>query len=190
MSPIIIVTLAFLCQKGIYGKTLNTVIGPYITYAERFYMCEPHNRALPVRWHLRTTHFKPLKPKELQLLTGNLTMTELFDDSFQVKMVLDVRSNNQWKENAFVVPFLRNGCSTTRDNVPNFFKAFSSKRETKGACVYKPGVYEFNDTPVEWTFPNVAVMPYGHYRARINVTRLEKLYACLVADARIIPKLE
>ncbi|XP_052128321.1 uncharacterized protein LOC113203124 isoform X1 [Frankliniella occidentalis] len=163
--------------------------GPYIAYVERFYMCEPDNRPLPWRWVLRATHFNPFKPKELQRVTGNLTFSSgLLDDSDWVKVIVDTRSNNQWKENAYVLKFNDHACRAIKVNIPGFYEQFLKKREVKGACLFRPGVYETNDAPLNWTFPNVPALPYGQYRFRLMIGKAKNLYACFVADARAVPK--
>ncbi|XP_026286185.1 uncharacterized protein LOC113211881 [Frankliniella occidentalis] len=153
-------------------------------------MCEPDNRPLPWRWWVRATHFNPLKPKALQRLTGNVTSTSgIFGDNEWAKTIVDVRSNNQWKENAFVFKFNNKACQTLKVNIPGFYEVVLKKREVKGACMFKAGVYEFNDAPIDWTCPNVPIMPYGHYRVRIMIGKAETLYVCWVIEAKAIPKL-
>ncbi|XP_026284624.1 uncharacterized protein LOC113210729 isoform X2 [Frankliniella occidentalis] len=154
-------------------------------------MCESDNQPLPWRWYLRATHFNPLKPKELQRITGNVTATSgSFDNSDWLKVIADTRSNNQWKENAFVFKFNNGACRHFKINSPGFYGLLLKKREVKGACVFKPGVYEFNDAPLNWTFPNFPIIPYGQYRFRMMVGKAENLYACWVVEGRTIPKLE
>ncbi|XP_026281746.1 uncharacterized protein LOC113208786 [Frankliniella occidentalis] len=189
--PVRLMALAalMLIQEGIHGKGINPVVGLYLAYGERFYMCD--NGSLPWKWHVRATHFNPYKPKELQRITGNVTAhTAPLDDNCWGKVVVDARSNNQWKENAYVFNFKRNGCRVLKENAPGFYAALFKNSELKGPCVIKQGVYEFNDVPVEWSFPNVPILPYGHYRFRVMVGRAENQYACWVADARTIPKPE
>ncbi|XP_052128313.1 uncharacterized protein LOC113211474 isoform X2 [Frankliniella occidentalis] len=184
-SGAFILVTALLCQKSIHGKALNTVYGPYTAYTERFYNCERDN--LPDQWHLRTTHFNPLKPREVQLLTGNLTVEEPIDDSCcGLKVILDTRSNNQWKENAFIFAYKSNVCRTIKENMPGFYNLFF-KKEVNGACV-KPGVYQVNNAPIEWIFPNVPIMPYGQYRFRLMVHKPDHLIACIVVECRLVPK--
>ncbi|XP_026287854.1 uncharacterized protein LOC113213116 isoform X2 [Frankliniella occidentalis] len=167
---VILMTLALItCGKGIQGKGINSVIGPYTAFVERFYNCQPDNRPLPWTWNLRVTHFNPYKPKELQRLT-------------------DTRSNNQWKENAFVFNFIKNGCRALKDNAPGYYEQVLKKREVKGACCFKPGVYEVNNASVDWSFPNVPILPYGRYRVRAMFGKADDDYTCSVADARIVPK--
>ncbi|XP_026274879.1 uncharacterized protein LOC113204090 [Frankliniella occidentalis] len=185
MSLILVIVL--LCQKAIHGKAINSLFGPYIAYVERFYNCGPDD--LPWQWHLRVTHFNPVKPREAQLLTGNVTIDEPVDDSFGVKVFLDVRSNNQWKENAVVFAFKSGVCQRLKENMPTFYNLFYKKSETEGTCVLKPGVYEANNEPCEWVFPKFPILPYGQYRYRFTVSKLDRPIACLAAYCRIVPKL-
>ncbi|XP_052132768.1 uncharacterized protein LOC127752145 [Frankliniella occidentalis] len=186
-----LVALALMCSVGIHGRAINSVIGPYIAYAERYYMCEPDNRPLPWRWWVRTTHFNPVRPKVLPRITGNMTSTSGdLDDSVWVKTIVDVRSNNQWKENAFVFKFNNKACQIAKVNSPGWYEVVLKKREVKGACIFKPGVYEFHDAPIDWNFPNVPIMPYGHYRARVMIGKAENLYACWVIEAKAVPKVD
>ncbi|XP_052128315.1 uncharacterized protein LOC113205824 isoform X1 [Frankliniella occidentalis] len=186
----ILMALAIItCGQAVHGKGINSMIGPYIAYGERFYMCEPDNRPLPWKWYLRATHFNPYKPKELQRITGNVSgATGLFDDGSWLKVIVDARSNNQWKENAYVFNFKKNGCRVIKENIPGFYEQVLKKREVKGVCAFKPGVYEVNNAPIDWSFPNVPILPYGQYRFRLMIGRDEHLNACWAADARAIPK--
>ncbi|XP_052121249.1 uncharacterized protein LOC127749001 [Frankliniella occidentalis] len=129
----LLVLLAIMVKQGTLGKAINTLIGPYIAYGDRFFMCEPN---LPSKWYIRASHFNPQKPKELQVLTGNATFAIPYDD----------------------------GCW---------------------------GVYEANNTPVDWTFPNVPVMPYGHYRLRaLFGNKSEMANGCWAVHCYVIPKPE
>ncbi|XP_026283711.1 uncharacterized protein LOC113210098 isoform X3 [Frankliniella occidentalis] len=121
LFQLVLLTL-LLFQEGNPRKIINSVIGPYIAYGERFYMCEPNNRLLPCRWNIRASHFNPYKPKELQRLTGNVTSTVTVNDDCWAKVVVDVRSNNQWKENAFVFNFNDGACRVLKENIPAFYK--------------------------------------------------------------------
>ncbi|XP_052126705.1 uncharacterized protein LOC113206000 isoform X2 [Frankliniella occidentalis] len=181
MPFLLVLLVALMCQEGIHSKPLNSLIGPFIAYAERFYLCEPDNHPLPWSWHLRVTHFNPYKPRELQLVTGNVTFAN-------IKVVADNWSNNQWKENAFIFYFRRNACQAVRTNIPGFYESVL-KKETKGACAVK-GVYEVNNTPVNWTFPNVPIMPYANYRLRIMLGKAENVHGCVAVDCKIVPKFE
>ncbi|XP_052131795.1 uncharacterized protein LOC127751777 [Frankliniella occidentalis] len=182
----LILVTALLYQRGIHGKAFNSIFGPYTAYTERFYNGEHDN--LSCRWYLRATHFNPLKPREVQLLTGNVTIDEVIDDRCGIKGVLDVRSNNQWKENAFVFYYKSNACQKVKENIPGFYNLFFKKSEIKGTCALKPGVYEVNNAPAEWSFPNVPTMPYGQYRFRVLANKFDRLISNLVVDCRVVPK--
>ncbi|XP_052122301.1 uncharacterized protein LOC127749182 [Frankliniella occidentalis] len=186
----ILMALAIItCGQGVHGKPINSMVGPYIAYVERFYNCDPENRTLPWRWYLRGSHFNPFKPKEFQRLTGNITLTNAtFDDSCSMKIILDLRSNNQWKENAFVFNFRKNACRVFKENNPTLYEVVYKKRESNGACILKPGVYELNNASVDWTFPNVPILPYGRYRLRSMTGKADDLYSCWAADCRAVPK--
>ncbi|XP_052120176.1 uncharacterized protein LOC127748869 [Frankliniella occidentalis] len=86
MLVIVLVLGLMLSREGIDGKVIKSLIGPYISYGERFYMCPPDNGSLPWTWHLHATHFNPYKPKELQRLTGNVTFRSFpLDDNTWVR---------------------------------------------------------------------------------------------------------
>ncbi|XP_026272745.2 uncharacterized protein LOC113202630 [Frankliniella occidentalis] len=187
MMLFILLALALLCHVS--GKAINTFAGPYKVVPERFYMCEPDNRVLPARWYLRISHFNPHKPKELQLLTGNITVQSVsMDNSAWVKGNIDVRSNNQWKKNAFVGSFNNSACRALKENIPGFYDVFFKKKEIGGVCSIKPGVYEVNDAPVDWNFPKAPIFPYGQYRFRLLFGKAEKMYSCFVVENTVIPK--
>ncbi|XP_026286175.1 uncharacterized protein LOC113211870 [Frankliniella occidentalis] len=191
MSTGTLVLLALMSQGGTHGKAINSFLGPYIMYTDRFYLCEPDKRPLPWRWHLRTTHFNPRKPKEKQLLTGNLTGVNMsFDDSCWMKVILDARSNNQWKENAFIFLVKSKACTRYRAGAPALYDLFFRKREINGMCSHQPGVYAVENATLEWTFPNIPIMPYGHYRYRMMLGKAENLLMCGALEASLIPKVE
>ncbi|XP_052127427.1 uncharacterized protein LOC113209068 [Frankliniella occidentalis] len=188
MSSILVALLTFLCQDVVFGKAINSFAGPYIFYAERIYMCE-NNAEMAWRWHFRASHFNPQKPRELQRLTGNLTGVNVtIDDSLGAKILLDIWAQNQWKENAFLFSFKDKACTLIRVLAPTFYGQILKQKETKGDCILKPGIYEANDTPVEWVFPKVPIMPYGRYRMKILLGTAPKLYGCFTAVATMIPK--
>ncbi|XP_052129810.1 uncharacterized protein LOC113205631 isoform X2 [Frankliniella occidentalis] len=154
-------------------------------------MCQPDNRVPPWSWYVRASHFNPQTPKELQRVTGNFCTTTALDDSLWGRANMGVRSNNQWKENAFVGYFKNSACRHLRENIPGFFNAaFKQSTQTKGVCSIKPGVYEVNDYPIDWTFPKIPIMPYAHYRFNVTFGKDENLYGCFVVENRVIPKLE
>ncbi|XP_052129807.1 uncharacterized protein LOC127750993 [Frankliniella occidentalis] len=189
MSFIRVALLALLCQKGTHSKAINSFAGPYTLYTERFYMCEL-NRSFPAwGWHFRTTRFNPYKPREIQLLTGNLTVSQPMDDSSWGKIVMDVWAHDQWKENSFVFEFKNKGCTNLKQNIPSFYEHAFKKRETKASCIIRPGVYELNDAPVKWEYPNLPIMPYGRYRLKMKAGNTDP-YCCFMVDVRVIPKVD
>ncbi|XP_052131384.1 uncharacterized protein LOC127751625 isoform X2 [Frankliniella occidentalis] len=115
--------------RGVDGRAINSFAGPYILHADLFYMCEPPNRQLPWRWFFRTSHYNPRTPKELQRLTGNVTSVNITtDDSVWMRIFLDIWSNNQWKENAFVVFFKDKACTNLKVHLPGFYKNVYAKQ--------------------------------------------------------------
>ncbi|XP_026285475.1 uncharacterized protein LOC113211339 [Frankliniella occidentalis] len=183
-----LVLLTLMFNEGDHSKAINSLIGPYIVHAERFYMCEPNSSLLPWTLNLRGSHFNPYKPKELQLLTGNVTgVNGTLNDHGWMKIVMDIRANNQWKENAFVFNFQKSACRAAREHSPNFWKHIL-KGEDRGPCILPPGVYEAHNTPVDWSFPKFPSMPYGYWRFRLKFGKAQDLYGCWVIDAKTIPK--
>ncbi|XP_052131140.1 uncharacterized protein LOC127751518 [Frankliniella occidentalis] len=190
MSYILVAVLVLLCQSDILCKNINSFAGPYIVYNERFYMSELKNRTFLWKWNLHATRFNPYKPREIQLLTGNVTGVNVsIDDNCWAKVILDTWKNNQWKENAFVIFVKDKACTHGKINLPGFYEQLFKKRETKGACIVKPGVYELKNAPVKLAFPNFPIMPYGRYRFKLTVGRTE-LYTCMVSEVTIIPKMD
>lgn len=51
----------------------------------------------------------------------------------QLKAVLDSRSNNQWKENAFVFN-LPAACSAIREHIPDLFRVMFGGLSKRGPC--------------------------------------------------------
>ncbi|XP_052126728.1 uncharacterized protein LOC127750128 [Frankliniella occidentalis] len=185
----LVAMLILLCQdEGIHGKAINSFAGPYICYVDRFYNCE-NNVELAWTFRLRVSHFNPQKPRELQRLTGNITgVNTTVDDSLGVKIIVDLWAQNQWKQNAFIYPFPDKGCTLIRVLVPHFYSQILKQKETKGKCILKPGIYEANNTPVEWVFPKVPIFPYGRYRTAVIFSKAEKQVGCFTAEAVMIPK--
>ncbi|KAK3908601.1 Eukaryotic translation initiation factor 3 subunit E [Frankliniella fusca] len=113
--------LRYSTVQGEGSKAINSFAGPYTAYADRIYMCDP-DRQYRMKWVLRTTHFNPRKPAELQLMSGNMTLTVPITDSLAGNATVDRWANNQWKENAFKAVFPNGACQHTRRNIPGFFK--------------------------------------------------------------------
>ncbi|XP_052123625.1 uncharacterized protein LOC127749464 [Frankliniella occidentalis] len=186
-----LVALALLSSTSIHSKPINTLAGPYKIVVERFYTCQPDDRVPSWSWYMRASHFNPMKPKELQRVTGNFTIKPgPLDNSLWGKANMGVRSNNQWKENAFVGIFKNSACRHLKENIPGFFNAFFQSTETKGVCSVKPGTYEINDVPIDWTFPKIPIMPYAHYRFNVSFGKDDILLGCFVVENRVIPKPE
>ncbi|XP_052121116.1 uncharacterized protein LOC127748984 [Frankliniella occidentalis] len=183
-----LVALALLLPGG-QGKAINSLAGPYTAYADRFYNCE---RKTAWAWYIRATHFNPLKPNELQLLTGNMTSERPVDDKCWLKVYLDTRSNNQWKENAFIFEFRDKACNTLQVHTPGFYNVFFGKeKKPKGApCSIGPGVFSVVETPIDWTFPKFLIMPYGNYKFRMTVGVGKEMVACLIVECHVIPKVQ
>ncbi|XP_052122110.1 uncharacterized protein LOC127749150 [Frankliniella occidentalis] len=192
MGFILWALLTFLCHNKIqHGNALNSFAGPYIIVIEErgAYRCDPPNVQLPWGWNVRPSHFNPNRPREKQLLTGNIAGENVsIDDSSWATIVLDSSSNNQWKENALVLPFKAKACTAFKMNMPTLYNLFYKKTETKGVCRLKPGVYTVKNNPIDWVFPNLPILPYGRFRLRATVGKAENLHACFSADLKIIPK--
>ncbi|XP_034239136.1 uncharacterized protein LOC117644059 [Thrips palmi] len=171
------------------GKAINSYAGKYIVYTDTFYMCDAENTW---NWNLKTTHWNPAKPNELQRITGwlNGTLTTVTDANW-VNILMDVRSNNQWKQNAFVFKFPNGACTTIKKQIPEFWNViFKLPRSDKTPCSIPPQLYEVNDEPIAWLFPSVPIMPYGMYRFRLTSGLPGKPpVACFVVECHTVPKL-
>ncbi|XP_026293312.1 uncharacterized protein LOC113217572 isoform X1 [Frankliniella occidentalis] len=189
------VLLALMNQKDGYGKSLNTFAGRYIAYGTKFYNCDqtqlPTSDKPTWNWYLRFTHhFNPLKPEELQRFDGNVTGLEEVNDNCWTRVVVDARSNNQWKENAFVFNFPGGACSAAYQHT-KCFQALTGKLLSKGkTCVLNPGVSILSDTPMDWSFPYFPIMPYGEWRFRLSYgpPGQKRASGCHIAEAVTIPK--
>ncbi|XP_052120995.1 uncharacterized protein LOC127748965 [Frankliniella occidentalis] len=179
--------VAIVNQEGTDGKSIRSFAGPFISYADRFYQCEKEGKW---SWNMRVSHFNPQKPKQLQVLSGNLTAPVPIDDSAWVRVNLDVRNNNQWKENSLVIDFKDKACSMIATHIPGFYHLMFDKdgKAPKSPCVIPAGVYVANQEPVDWTFPKFPVLPYGHYQFKIKIGSAKDLIACLIVECHVIPK--
>ncbi|KAK3922671.1 Spermidine/putrescine import ATP-binding protein PotA [Frankliniella fusca] len=180
--------LRYSTVQGEGSKAINSFAGPYIAYADRIYMCDP-DRQHKMAWALRTSHFNPRKPAELQLISGNLTLTLPLTDSLAGNATVDRWANNQWKENAFQGVFPNGACRHTRRNIPGFFELFFRPGNTD-VCRVEAGVYQVERRPVNWTFPNFPIFPYGFYRFKIRFIKGNDLLFCGAVDCHAIPKLK
>ncbi|XP_052132008.1 uncharacterized protein LOC113209330 [Frankliniella occidentalis] len=153
-------------------------------------MCEPPK--YPWLVNLRASHFNPYKPKELQLLTGNVTGVNVtVDDGFWIKLMLALRSNNQWKDNYLVFTLNDKACTNFKVHMPGLYKIlFGPNLNLKEECLLKPGTYNVNNTPIDWTFPKFPVMPYGRFKVKLTMGKAEQLATCLFIELRHMPKLE
>ncbi|KAK3914354.1 Succinyl-diaminopimelate desuccinylase [Frankliniella fusca] len=107
----------------------------------------------------------------------------------QMHIVLDVRSNNVWKENAFIFDFKDKACSVAQKNIPGFFKLFfGAIVQKKGSCSVDPGVYVADQQPIDWTFPTFPVMPYGYYRFRLTAGTGKVKAMCFMCECHVIPR--
>lgn len=94
--------------------------GPYVAYVEKMTSCE--NGSTDGSWSMNShvSHFNRYKPYEKQILSGNFTLNSSLDDTVWVNLRMDIRANNQWKPNAFVLK-IQNACSTFRSNFRGVF---------------------------------------------------------------------
>ncbi|KAJ1526616.1 hypothetical protein ONE63_008202 [Megalurothrips usitatus] len=102
--------------------------GPFIAYVDKLTVCD-YGNGTDYRHYLQVkiTHFNPLKPFEPQIWNGNFTNPEEVNDNNKVRVRMDVRNNNQWKENAFIFNFPKDGCSNAKKHMPTDFLRFFSK---------------------------------------------------------------
>ncbi|XP_034250749.1 uncharacterized protein LOC117651101 [Thrips palmi] len=167
------------------AKQYNSFAGPWIAYTEKYFTC---NENYHWTWSLKSTHFNPARPLDLQRLTGWVNATTPMTDQTFVHVTMDLWSNNMWKQNAFVFKFPDHGCSVLVKNIPDFVRqVFNYKPRTP--CLIPAAYYEVNDKPVEYVFPSVPTMVYGHYRFRLESGyRGSTPEACFIAEVRVVPK--
>ncbi|XP_026274207.1 uncharacterized protein LOC113203641 [Frankliniella occidentalis] len=170
--------------------------GPYIGYVDRFIdFCAEKDYNHIAELEAQITRFNPNKPFALQAITGNFTYTgnRGFDDTYWSRFRLDSRSSDDrgWINNAFVFNFPAKGCSALRDNIPDFARVMIGEAFVNSpSCLVKPGVYIVDNQPVNWSFPNVPIMPYGHWRAHIAYGKIKSPTAdfCASFEAHTIPR--
>ncbi|XP_034253668.1 uncharacterized protein LOC117652687 [Thrips palmi] len=150
------------------SKTINTFAGPYISYTTRFDPC-PSDGTFAI--NLRPSHFHPARPFERQTVSGNFTILSPFDETYWLRVDMAGRSNNQWKENAFIFNFPRGACSTLRDHLPDFFAMIAQGNPTKNvSCPLEAsGTHEVKNEPTSWVFPKFKTMPYGRFKFTLRV---------------------
>lgn len=162
--------------------------GPYVAYVEKMTSCE--NGSTDGSWSMNShvSHFNRYKPYEKQILSGNFTLNSSLDDTVWVNLRMDIRANNQWKPNAFVLK-IQNACSTFRSNFRGVFNVVFKGVPQDNPCSVPTGIYTFND-PVDWNFSSVPVFPYGFYLVTCNVGKKDSKISnlCLQGEMRFIPK--
>ncbi|XP_034240745.1 uncharacterized protein LOC117644986 [Thrips palmi] len=124
-----------------------------------------------------------------------MTFRRNIEDDFWLYVDLALRNNNEWKENAFMIKFPNVGCTALRDQAPSVFgiiaKSTGAPTDKKERCFIPKGQYDVNG-PVNWTFPNFPIMPYGRYR--LHLRTLGDPYKdpivryCAILDCEIIPR--
>ncbi|XP_034246777.1 uncharacterized protein LOC117648375 [Thrips palmi] len=174
------------------SKSINTFAGPYIAIIHKLDSC-PSDGTLQL--NTRVSHFNPSRPYDLPIFTGNATLKEDLRDNYWSRADLAVRSNNQWKENAFIFNFPKQGCTAIREQVPDFFRVLaklSGASTDKGTpCVVPAGVYLLKNEMVNLTFPNFPVIPYARYRFKVTASHSRNFdtpLLCLAVDCEAIPK--
>ncbi|XP_052126203.1 uncharacterized protein LOC113215181 isoform X2 [Frankliniella occidentalis] len=178
-----LVTVTLVNHEGTDAKAIKSFAGPWIVYADRFSVCENEG---DWKWNLRVTHFNPQKPNDLQLISGNLTVSRSVNDSSWARANLAVRNNNQWKQNAFIFEFKDKACSLVTVHIPGFYRTFFGK--VRDPCVLRAGLYEVDREPIDWTFPKVPIMPYGHYLFKLRFGYEKDTVACVLAECHVVPK--
>ncbi|KAK3913375.1 Cathepsin D [Frankliniella fusca] len=164
--------------------------GPFYAYATKVYNCDVSRpEKILWRWHARFSHFKPARPLEPQRFTGNISGTTIFNDSYWGRLVLDSRSNNQWKENAFVFNFPSAACTALLQNAGHMKQLLKPLVRDK-PCAILPGVAVFNDQTLTQAYPNIPVLPYGEFRLRAmsNYVGISDPAACLATDFVVNPR--
>ncbi|XP_034238324.1 uncharacterized protein LOC117643504 [Thrips palmi] len=180
-----------LALGNVRSKNINNFAGPYIAFGHKFDPC-PSDGTIEVL--IRASHFNPARPYDLQTISGNLSSKEDMKDNYWSRVEMAVRSNNQWKDNAFIFNFPRLGCTAIREQVPDLFRIIAkhsgAPTDKAAPCVIPAGVYVLKNESVSWTFPNFPVIPYGRYRFRVtsrSITSRTTLL-CLEVDCEAIPK--
>ncbi|KAK3926236.1 GTPase Obg [Frankliniella fusca] len=109
--------------------------------------------------------------------------------SLQGRLVLDSRSNNQWKENAFVFNFPNGACTGLFQNA-GFIKQMLGHQYREKPCAVLPGAITRTDYPLKVAYPNIPVLPYGEFRGRAmaNYIGIRDPAACFAVDFVVNPK--
>ncbi|XP_052129708.1 uncharacterized protein LOC113215648 [Frankliniella occidentalis] len=108
----------------------------------------------------------------------------------KTRVVVDTRSNNQWKENAFIFNFPGGSCSAASQHTKCFETLTGKLLRKEKPCGLNPGVNILSDTPMDWSFPYFPIMPYGTWRFRLSYgqTGQKRASGCHIAEAVTIPK--
>ncbi|XP_026284249.1 uncharacterized protein LOC113210453 [Frankliniella occidentalis] len=178
----IVALVALLHQPVTQGKAITPFAGPWFAWTEKFSVCEGQ---YPWSWNIKTTPYNPQK-HELQLISGNVTGDKTIDDNFWLKVVMDLRSKNQWSNKGLTFEFKNKACTAVVSNIPGFYSLFFGKE--KKPCSIDPGVYRVDQEPIDWNFPNFPIVPYGHYKFRIMSGIGNDMAVCLINEVHLIPK--
>ncbi|XP_052122304.1 uncharacterized protein LOC113214058 isoform X2 [Frankliniella occidentalis] len=185
MGTALVATVAVAALHAVGAKQIHNFAGPWDAWLERADMCNAN--ADDERIQVKFSHYNPNKKFVPQTWSGFANLSREMDDSWWVKAPLAIRSNNQWKENAFVFYFPTKGCSNGRDIAPACLKPFFTKAGTP--CLIKQQVIQFRNTTMKLEFPKVPHLVYGHYRLELSAgPKNEKSEYCVNAIVHIIPK--
>ncbi|XP_052129906.1 uncharacterized protein LOC113207100 isoform X2 [Frankliniella occidentalis] len=180
---------------GLYNALVNLVaqhnsqlsnwlnLGPWIADVKRVYACDHPKNELRLRSNI--THFNPARPFAPQTLTAFANFTHDLDDSQWARGKVDIRSNNQWKENAFVLNFRNRACTAAKENLPPELAQYF---HLGTPCVSKAGTHNIV-VNMTWRYVNFPVMPYGTYRAEFSSgPPASDWISCVGFIGKIIPK--
>ncbi|XP_052123387.1 uncharacterized protein LOC113205224 isoform X2 [Frankliniella occidentalis] len=137
------------------------------------------------------TPFNIREPYALQIVNGKLSFNRTFDDTYWTRTRIDSRSTDghRWMKNAFLFNFPSKGCSVFREQAPDWYRVLLGDVITSGKeCTVPPGVYPIEKQSVNWTFPNVPIMPYGFMRFHSTFGRARETDFCFQAEFHSIPR--
>ncbi|XP_052129051.1 uncharacterized protein LOC113202244 [Frankliniella occidentalis] len=174
----------------VVGKNIPSFAGPYMVVLISAYDC-PDNLDYFDSVNMRFSHFNPAAPYQKQRAYGNSTFKTDYDDRRWGSVIADIRSNNQWKLNAFHFNKTKNNCSDCRKDSPQWFRAmYNQDPNAPGPCLVKKGLYIMNGTAVDhFNAPRIPVLPYGHYRLRAINGIQNRMLGCMMSEIKVIPKL-
>ncbi|XP_026289098.1 uncharacterized protein LOC113214058 isoform X1 [Frankliniella occidentalis] len=185
MGTALVATVAVAALHAVGAKQIHNFAGPWDAWLERADMCNAN--ADDERIQVKFSHYNPNKKFVPQTWSGFANLSREMDDSWWVKAPLAIRSNNQWKENAFVFYFPTKGCSNGRDIAPACLKPFFTKAGTP--CLIKQQVIQFQNTTMPMEFPKLPRLVYGYYRLELSAgPKNKKSEYCVNAMVHIIPK--